>query len=265
MQLQNILLIVISTIVILAVWVSGWFFPNVISHVVALVVTCVVLGGAALLYWFLNQSSGTCSPGDPGTCQSDDDCNNRGKCDKDSAGNCACVCDSGYSGLNCETIKWDSPHCMGPNKWPSKKGKDDECLCPNSNWTDGTDPTFGYVQCFKCAGNWGPLAGDVPCSDLWNTATYLSTDCYGSDKLSVACDEYNNFTKYVGPSGQKGTVTPSNFCNSGNQMNSCKCPPGSTNSRVACEITSFLDPNKPSETCENSINERKCSSYRCVN
>jgi len=266
MQIQNILLIVISSIIILSILAVGRFFPNLLIPNVSYIIVSVIFIGNIVIYWFINRQSTDCSSGDPGTCISANDCTNNGKCVKDGEGNCACVCDPDYTGQNCEKIKWDSSHCMGPNsKWPSRKGENNECLCPNDNWTDGTDPTFGYVKCLGCAGNWGPLDGESPCSGIWNTSDYLSTDCYNADKKSVACDEYNNLIKYASPSGQNGSISALNFCDSTSQLNSCRCPKGSINSRAICEVTGYLDPNKLKETCENSINERQCSSYNCKN
>ena len=266
MQIEILLLVIISSIIILSVLIIGQFFPELMSAVSSYKIAGLVFVITSISCWYITQQIVVCSLGDPGTCQSDKNCSNNGNCLKDSDGKCGCVCDSGYSGQNCETIEWDSSHCMGPNsKWVTRKGNNGECLCPNDNWADGIDPKFGYVKCLKCAGNWGPLDGNSPCSGVWDSSNYLSTDCYAEDKKSIACNEYESLAAYNGPDGKKGSISILKFCNEANQLNSCRCPQGSKNSRALCGVTGFLDPTKPNETCENSINERPCSGYKCIN
>jgi hypothetical protein len=222
-----------------------------------------------IIYWLLKppSPSNKCVKGDPGTCQMDKDCNGptNGKCFKNSQGVCGCICNPGYSGLNCQTkgIPWNSTHCMGSNKWPARKDKNGLCVCPPGNWQSGQDPTYGYVQCLKCAFDWGPFdpSNPSPCTKQWKTANYLSNNCHGIGS-SNACNDFNYVLNETGPTNQQGAVSSLNTCPSNN---SCRCDPNNqdTPGRELCQVTGWLDPTKPSDTCAGSNDERSCSSYQC--
>jgi hypothetical protein len=259
MKVQNILVLVGTTIIISSVCIIKYIYPikfNAYALYASIAGTLITSG---ILYYFLNRKSSTCSASDPGTCHSNIDCNNNGVCDKNN-GICACICDEGFSGTHCEiaNVLWNSPHCMGPNtQWPARKDKNNMCVCPPGHWTSGTDSKYGYVQCLKCDGNYGPLAGNAPCTYVWNTSNYLTNDCYNQNTDKV-CSEFDYLTKYTGPNGEHAYTTPIDLCAS---SNACRCV--SSSSRSVCQVTGYLNPTRKSDTCSNANTSRVCSSYNC--
>jgi hypothetical protein len=240
----------------------------------ALLIAAVVVIVLAVIVWLATRHptppSGGCktNAGDPGTCNFDKDCNSpNGACYKDAAGVCGCVCSPGYSGVHCETkgVPWNSPHCMGPNtKWPARKDKNGMCVCPPGNWAAGVDPKTGYVQCLKCAGDWGPLSGDTPCAQKWLAAQYLTQNCYTAVNYDpcAAAAEYGYVLSQTGPGGVKGSAASSGSC-LGTQ--SCHCTSSASGATQApCNVTGWLDPARPNEGCDPTTAERACSSYKCL-
>ena len=217
----------------------------------------------------MNPTGNKCvNTGAPGSCELDKDCNApNGQCFKNDQGECGCVCKVGFSGKNCEIkgVPWDSPNCMGPNsQWPAKKDKDGMCVCPSENWADGQDPKFGYVQCLKCAGDWGPLAGDSPCMNKWMEKDLLGKRCISNSLTSEVawCKEFGPLVQYPGPTGQQGTINLTKKCAGAPYTNSCRCSHDS--SRGTCQVTGWLPPNTLEQTCDGSMVERPCSGYECI-
>lgn len=202
----------------------------------------------------------------PGSCELDTDCNApNGQCWKNAEGVCGCVCSNGYSGPDCKTqgIPYDSPNCMGPNsQWTPGKDKNGMCVCPPGNWASGTDPKYGYVQCLKCAGNWGPLAGDAPCTYQWGQQNLLSNTCITDENNNEMgwCADFNNQVLNP-PPGKSGQVKPLGKCGALNAPNSCRCSEHSA--RALCQINGWVDPNGTNQTCYDDNVPRKCSSYGC--
>lgn len=281
MQIQNLLILIVSSITVISLWTVKYLFPTSIfqSKYVLYGSTISIVLLSVITYWILNKINNTCSPNDPGVCHSSADCNNNGVCAKNN-GKCMCVCNDGYTGEHCEvrSIPWNSQHCMGPNKqWPARKDKNGMCVCPPGNWADGVDKTYGYVKCLTCAGNYGPLAGNAPCMNMWQTANYLTNDCYRDNSYlsdigagtnihpflkntDEVCNEFKYLTHYVGPNGEKGYATPIELCKS----SFCRCNSSKANeyNRSVCQVTGYLD-STPSQTCKDANIERKCSSYNC--
>jgi hypothetical protein len=210
-----------------------------------------------------------CVRGDPGSCGLDSDCNfPNGQCFKNASGECGCICSPGFSGPNCEIkgIPYNSPQCMGPNtQWTPGKDKNNLCVCPPGHWASGTDPKYGFVQCLKCAGSWGPLSGSTPCSTQWGTATYLANNCHGGGSSS-ACDEFNYVLGQTAGPGTSGSVNITGNCGTDKDLNSCRCDPNNsdTNVRALCNITGWLNPSIPNnQDCSKAGDARPCGSYTC--
>jgi len=265
MQIQNVLILIVSSITIVSLWTIKYLFPVSIfqNKYILYGSTIFIVLLSSIVYWTLNRVSGVCSPNDPGVCHSPADCNNNGVCAKNN-GKCVCVCNDGYTGEHCEqqNIPWNSKNCMGPNtQWPARKDKDGMCVCPPGNWADGVDKTYGYVKCLTCAGNYGPLAGNAPCTNMWQTANYLTNNCFSKNTDEV-CNEFKYLTQYVGPNGERGYATPIELCES----SFCRCNPSKVKgyNRSVCQVTGYLDPNVLSQTCNGANIQRKCSSYNCV-
>lgn len=266
----KIILGVAIVIYAVAIWYVREKIPNLYSNDYFIAMASIV--GVVLVYFIyqeLIKKTGKCKrTATPGSCELDSDCNGpNGQCFKDKDGNCMCVCKPGYSGKNCEIkgIPYDSPHCMGPNsQWPPNKDKDGLCVCPAGNWADGTDPKYGYVQCLKCAGDWGPLAGKSPCASKWLVNNLVTPDCGASlmpPAAQCAPSEFGDILKYDGPNGEKPSTQWAQQCNGPNQQNSCRCSEASY--RSICKVTGWMEPNQKNQTCDASTQERPCTSYRC--
>lgn len=272
MLLRNVLLMTASVIVVAAMWSAKYFYPTkVFPNInVLYIYTAGTIIAATLIYYGINVNDNVCSPDDPGVCHSNSHCGN-GVCVK-AGGMCQCKCNDGFFGDKCQHIKWNSVHCMGPNtQWKARKGENDMCICPNGQWQDGITKKYGYVQCLRCAGDYGPLAGEAPCTYKWGTATYLTNDCYHQNTDEV-CNEFKHLTIYDGPNNEKGYATPTALCES----SYCRCNSTrsshisahvnatNTSNRSVCQVTGYLDPTIPSlQTCDSANNTRKCSSYNC--
>ena len=164
----------------------------------------------------------------------------------------------------------ESPNCMGANKQIAGKDKNDMCVCPNENWTSGTDPVIGYVQCQKCGGEganiWGPdpQQDQTPsaCTKKWKTNIIRTTnDCFESEKFS--CEQFDK--KYKGPNGEAPSSTFRDYgCASSSK--SCRCKGILNNPRRGnCNVTSWMDPSIVSPTsCDPVEKERPCDSYKCL-
>lgn len=70
----------------------------------------LVVAAAAIVIWYIFRRPSTkCN----GVCQANNDCNYpNGICNRDKNNNCSCVCNSGYSGQNCDT----SPYTIYKDK-----------------------------------------------------------------------------------------------------------------------------------------------------
>jgi hypothetical protein len=225
----------------------------------------IVIVVLVIIYYYTRPQVG-CLGGPGSTCNLNSDCNApHGTCFKNAEGVCGCVCKDGWSGLKCETngIPVDSKHCMGPNtQWKARTGPGGLCECPLGNWVSGDDPTYGYVQCLKCAGGWGPLAGNTPCQQQWKTVSSASTqNCYGPKYTSDACgSEYAEYKNQQGPNGEQSSVATVGNC-AGTE--SCHCiNPTSGATQRECKITSWINPGTTFENC--STTERPCSGYKCI-
>lgn len=229
-------------------------------------ITIIVIAASIIIYYYTRPNNKKCVSGVAGTCAIDKDCNfPNGVCYKNDNGECGCTCAPGYSGANCavQGIPWNSPQCMGPNtEYPPGKSPSGLCLCPPGNWASGTDPKYGFVQCLKCAGDWGPLSGNSPCSKKWTSTSTATQNCYGPNFTGTPCTtEYPQYNSQVGPNGEKGSVTDGGNCQS---SNSCRCGiTGDGAYQHTCNINGWIDPTVPQPTCATSSKERQCSSYTC--
>lgn len=237
-----------------------------IKWIIICAVTVIVIAITIILYYHFRPTGKKCVSGVAGTCAIDKDCNYpNGVCYKNSNGECGCTCAPGFSGPNCQTqgIPYNSPQCMGPNsEYTPSKTKDGLCVCPPGNWASGTDSKYGYVQCLKCAGGWGPLGGKTPCSKKWTSTSISTQNCYGPNFTGSPCTtEYPQYNSQIGPDGQSGSVVDGGNCNS---PNSCRC--GITGAKAyqhTCAINGWINPNTQQPTCATSGNERPCGSYTC--
>lgn len=265
MLTKHSILIAATVACVATVWYVRLQNPN---FEYAPLITTVVVSVAVYVYYKTQNPVCTKCVSDKGngTCETDGDCNApNGQCWKNAAGQCGCVCSNGYSGVNCETkgIPWNSPNCMGPNsQWSAKKDKNGMCMCPNNNWASGIDPKYGYVQCLKCAGNWGPLAGSSPCSSQWGQQNVLSNTCITNNNSNQAgwCNDFLPQTQNP-PAGQTGNVTLLGKCGAPSDPNSCRCAQPS--SRVVCQVNGWVEPNGKNQTCFDDNVPRNCSSYGC--
>ena len=250
------------------------FSPNAVLIVLVLVVIAVV----AWVYWPSKPGKKCVSAlGATGDCESDSDCANGGHCKKDSTGKCVCVCAPGYSGPTCGItgVPVDSYNCMGlnqvpPNPAPGSTGSPNNlCVCPPGNWVSGTDSTGQYVQCLKCADNWGPIDADDACTMQWTTDQQIATkNCYTlvGDPGDPCIAEYDTYAQDTGgPGGAHGSVSTlgAGPCWLGAAAACSSCPGETSNwARFGCSITGWTPPNADLPTCA-SEGARKCSSYSC--
>ena len=249
------------------------------KYIIAISVGVVILLSIAIWYFFREgpppQKGCKASPSDPGSCDLDVDCNApNGQCYKDENGVCKCQCSEGFSGPNCKTsgIPYDSPHCMGPNsQWPARKDKNGLCVCPVGTWASGEDPKYGYVQCLKCGGDWGPLSGDSPCQKKWMESNLVTTNCYGptinlNTSVCNRPDEFGFTTGQIGPNGEKGSSVYSNQKCSDTE--GCRCQNlkfSAGVSRPICNVSGWQNPSVTNQTCaEETGKARPCSGYKCV-
>jgi len=265
---KHVILIVSAVTCVAAVWYVRMQNPT--FQYAPFLTTCVI-AATIYVYWKTNNPTKKCvsdSSINSNSCELDSDCNApNGQCWKNADGVCGCVCNNGYSGPNCKTqgIPWNSPNCMGPNKqWPARKDKNGMCVCPPGHWQSGTDGTYGYVQCLQCAGNYGPLAGDAPCSYQWGQQTMLSNTCITNNNSNEEswCQEFG-WAVQNPPKGQTGNIVALEQCGTGapNAPNSCRCAEPS--GRAVCQVNGWVASNGSNATCSTDNVPRKCSSYTC--
>lgn len=282
MLTDKLILALSIALCVILVWVIEAQYPTYFSQgsLFAQIATAIILGVGILIYWKMTNPVKRCtSPnkgGDAGSCELDTDCNApHGHCYKDLNNNCACACKPGWFGPNCasNTVEWNSPNCMGPNTQWSPRNKSGVCVCPNDNWASGIDPSIpngGYVQCLKCAGEgadqWGPLAGDSPCSAKWTTKSLLSNNCVVASSTSPGCkDIWAQYSTYKGPGGESPSIVMGPVC--GGNITACPCATGA-DSRAICNMKAWIDPSVLSTpTCQSTepgLNkERNCSGFQC--
>lgn len=202
MHVKNILIIVGSAIYIAGLCIFKAIYPDKFSNkLFGLFMTTAIVNTFIAYYLANRNNNGACKLGDPGTCNSNEGCNN-GVCSK-SNGECACVCKDGYTGEHCEI---------------------------------------------------------PPATHKWGVKNYLTNDCYVENTDRV-CDEYNYVEKQRGPNGEHGYATPISLCSS---HNACRCgDKKSVSNRSVCQVTGYLDPTRPSETCDKANDSRGCSTYNC--
>jgi hypothetical protein len=251
------------------------------SSAVLIVLVLVVIVVVAWIYWPPKPGKRCVSAaGAPtGDCDYDSDCEHGGHCTKDPTGKCVCACAPGYSGKHCETtgVPYNSYNCMGPNQVPpnpapgSTGSPNNLCVCPPGNWVSGTDSTGQYVQCLKCADNWGPINAGDACTMQWTTAQNVVTrNCYGEQNFNndfgqAVCDaEFGAYAQQTGPGNVQGSTVTQGPCSGYNQCNSC--PGGYTESSTGmCTNTGWMLPSVTPVTCASVLNNppRACSSYSC--
>lgn len=266
---KNIVLITSAAVCVAVVW---YVRLQNLSFKYAPIITSIVIVSTIALYYKYNEPVKKCvvtrsADGTiTGGCELDSDCNApNGQCWKNAQGQCGCVCKNGYSGDKCQTqgIPWNSPNCMGPNtQWPARKDKNNMCVCPPGNWASDTIPGYGYVQCAKCAGDYGPLAGSAACQSQWGQQNLLSNTCItdNNSNQETWCADFLPNTTYP-PPGKTGNVVALGKCGALNAPNSCRCSEHAA--RAVCQVNGWVVPNGKNETCYDDNVPRQCSSYNC--
>jgi len=295
MLTDKLILALLVALCIVLVWVIKAQYPSYFSQnsLFTQIATVIILSTGILIYWKMSSTQQRCvsfnNGGAAGSCELNVDCNSANKagtCYKNLNNDCVCACKPGWFGPNCETrgIPWDAYNCMGPNKQlPKNRNKNDICVCPNDNWTSGTDSENRYVQCFKCSGTgdnqWGPnplMGGDVACTAKWQTMNLVGQNCWdGGLSMNQCTDEQNKpIYNIIGPKGEQPTfkyASGSDFqlgwCDVYKNPNVCSCGSGSSSTlRGVCTTTAWIPPGTPNiGGCQDPsvINPRDRSSYTC--